>query len=100
MMTMLSDRVQEDVVNETDTDELRAKALISLKKKAELRSHVTVYVVFNSMLIAIWAVTGHHFFWPVFPMLGWGVGLILHAVDVFSRAPTEAQIRREMSRLR
>ena len=87
-------------MQEIDTDELRARALLALKKKAELRSHATVYVVFNSMFIAIWAVTGHHFFWPVFPMLGWGVGLILHAVDVFSHGPTEAQIRREMSRLR
>ena len=87
-------------MQDVQQDELRARALMALKKKAELRSHVTVYTVINGMLIVIWAVTGRHFFWPIFPMLGWGVGLILHAVDVYSHGPTEAQIRRQMDRLR
>jgi len=26
-------------------------------------------------LVAIWALTGHGYFWPVWPMLGWGMGL-------------------------
>jgi hypothetical protein len=86
--------------HEIETDELRTRALMALKKKAEFRSHITVYVVVNAMIIVIWAVTGRHFFWPVFPMLGWGVGLILHGVDVYSHGPTEAQVRREMNKLR
>ena len=26
-----------------------------------------------------WAITGHGFFWPFFPIMGWGIGLGMHA---------------------
>jgi hypothetical protein len=28
------------------------------------------------MLIVIWATTGAGYFWPIWPLLGWGVGLV------------------------
>ena len=53
------------------------------------------------LLIAIWAVTGAGFFWPVFPLLGWGIGLGFNAWDTYGRRPiSEEQIRREAERLR
>ena len=30
----------------------------------------------TSMLIVIWAATGAGYFWPIWPLLGWGVGLM------------------------
>ena len=40
-------------------------------------------------------------FWPVFPMLGWGIGVAANAWDVFVRKPiTDADIDREEQRLR
>ena len=48
----------------------------------------------------IWIVTGAEFFWPVFPLLGWGIGLGFHAGHVPGREPTERQIQREMEHLR
>lgn len=41
--------------------------------------HATCYVLVNGMLVGIWGLTGHHFFWPFFPIAGWGVGLGAHA---------------------
>ena len=32
------------------------------------------------MLVGIWALTGHGFFWPFFPIAGWGIGLGCHAM--------------------
>jgi hypothetical protein len=53
----------------------------------------------NGMLIGIWAVTGAGFFWPIFVILAWGVGLALHAWNVYGVKPiTEAEIRREMGK--
>jgi len=47
------------------------------------------------------AVTGAGFFWPVFPILGWGVGVAANAWDVYGRKPIgEDEIRREADRLR
>jgi hypothetical protein len=78
----------------------RERAIESLKKKAEFRVHLLAYVLVNAFLVAIWAVTGRPFFWPVFPIAGWGIGLVFHAWDAYrAQEPTEGEIRREMDRL-
>lgn len=80
---------------------LREMALERLKKKADFWKHLLVFVLFNGMFALVWAMTGRHFFWPVFPLGIWGIGLITHAVETFGRsAPTEDDILREMDRLR
>jgi len=55
----------------------------------------------NAFLVVIWAVTSAGFFWPVFPILGWGIGLAANAWDVYGReAISEDEIRPEIERLR
>lgn len=89
----------QDVVETRDP--LREAAVDSLKKKAEFRAHLLAYVLVNAFFVAVWVVTGAGFFWPVFPIAGWGIGLVLHAWDTYRKqAPTEQDIRREMDRLR
>jgi hypothetical protein len=41
--------------------------------------HVRAYVAVNVMLVAIWALTGAGYFWPVWPILGWGIGVVADA---------------------
>ena len=55
--------------------ELRKLAVSRLRKKRDFRTHVAIYVIVNAMLVGIWAVTGAGFFWPIFPILGWGIGV-------------------------
>lgn len=82
-------------------EELREQAILQLKKKRDFRSHVFIYVVVNAMLVVIWAVTGSGFFWPIFPLLGWGIGVAANAWDVYGRKPlSEDEIQREAERLR
>jgi hypothetical protein len=81
-------------------DELREQAILQLKKKRDFRTHIFIYVLVNLMLVVIWAVTGAGFFWPVFPIIGWGIGVAANAWDVYARKPiTEDEIRRETERL-
>ncbi len=55
----------------------------------------------NGSLVVIWAVTGAGFFWPVLPIVAWGIGVAAAAWDATSPdAPTEPEIHREMDRLR
>ena len=82
-----------------DTD-LRARALERLKKKRDFKLHLAMYVMFNSLLILVWVLTATGFFWPVFPLAGWGIGIVAHAWDAYGREPSEAQIRREIDHLR
>jgi hypothetical protein len=40
------------------------------------RSHQRAYVGVCLMLVAIWALTGAGYFWPIWPILGWGIGVL------------------------
>ncbi len=43
--------------------------------------------------------TGRGYFWPIWVMAGWGVGLVMHGYDVYFRRPiTDADIDAEMRR--
>jgi hypothetical protein len=82
-------------------EELREQAILQLKKKRDFRTHLFIYVLVNAMLIVIWAATGAGFFWPVFVIFGWGIGVAANAWDVYARKPiSEDEIRRETERLR
>jgi hypothetical protein len=81
--------------------ELREQAIQRLKKKRDFRGHVFMYAAVNALLVVIWAVTNSGFFWPIFPILGWGIGVAANAYDVYGRKPiSEDEIRREADRLR
>ncbi|GLH94943.1 DUF1707 domain-containing protein [Phytohabitans aurantiacus] len=49
-------------------------------------AHVASYVGGSLLMIGIWAAvglgTGAWYFWPVWPILGWGVGLLGHVIPV------------------
>ncbi|WP_298460768.1 2TM domain-containing protein [uncultured Cellulomonas sp.] len=83
-----------------DADELRARAVRRLQARRDLAAHVVAYVLVNVTLVVIWWMVGAGFFWPVFPILGWGIGLVFHAWDVLSPGPSEARIEAEMESLR
>src|SRR5689334_10021265 len=82
-------------------DELHARAVSPLKKKRDFAAHVLIYTMVNGFFVIIWAVTSSGFFWPVFPMVGWGIGLVMNAWDVWRGSEfSDAQVRREMARLK
>ncbi len=77
----------------------REAAIKRLKDKSDFGKHLVTYLVINGMMIGIWALTDRGYFWPVWVMGGWGVGLVLHAwTTFFSRPISEADIQREMAR--
>jgi len=90
-----------DVMPLGDEQALRDQAVARLRKKRDFKTHLVIYVAVNAMLIVIWAVTSDGFFWPIFPLLGWGIGVVANAWDVYGRKPFgEDEIRRESERLR
>ena len=83
----------------TDDSERRAAAIRRLKAKRGFQIHAAVFVIINVLLVAIWASTGGGYFWPIWPFLGWGIGLAFHGWSVYFRAPiSEDDIRREMEK--
>ncbi|BCB86152.1 DUF1707 domain-containing protein [Phytohabitans suffuscus] len=65
-----------------------------------MRAHAAAYVLGSLLMLGIWAAvglgSGSWYFWPVWPILGWGVGLLGHVIPV--RAVLEAQSRRPLRR--
>jgi len=90
-------------MSETGTEPgLREKAAERLKKRRDFYAHLAVYVMVNGFLVVMWAtMLGGGFFWPVFPIFGWGIGLVMHAWDVFLNSEiSDADIDREVARMR
>lgn len=83
-----------------DERELRQRAVRRLEAKRGLTAHALAYVMVNLLLVAIWSTTSRGFFWPVFPIFGWGIGLAFNAWDVLWPAPGPQQVEAEMERLR
>lgn len=62
--------------------------------------HATVYLIVNAGLIALSVAGGRH--WALFPLLGWGVGLLMHGISVWllpGSGMMERMVRRERDRL-
>jgi hypothetical protein len=85
----------------TREDEMRAEAIKRLKKRRDFHGHVLIYLMVNTFLVVIWAVTmPGGFFWPVFPIVGWGIAVVMNAWDVyFAQDFGEEDISREIERL-
>ena len=79
----------------TEREDVRRR----LQAKREFASHLVAYVVVNSFLVVVWAVTGGGYFWPAWVIAVWGAGLLMHGWDVFLRRPvTEADVDAELRR--
>ena len=90
----------DQLLTEVDSS-LRDRAVKRLKKRRDLQGHLLVYALVNSLLIVIWFMTGANgFFWPIFPIAFWGIGVVMNVWDVYrGEGFTDEQIDREMARL-
>ncbi len=55
------------------------------KARADFKIHLTVYLIINSGLWALWLVTGgvNSYPWPIWPSIGWGAGLVANYFSVY-----------------
>jgi hypothetical protein len=85
----------------TPEDELRRRAIAILKKRRDFRAHLLIYVLMNGAFATIWALaTPDAFFWPVFPLVFWGIGVVMNGWDAYvANDFSEEKIKREMRRL-
>jgi predicted membrane channel-forming protein YqfA (hemolysin III family) len=83
------------------SNDVRTVARKRLEERRGFAPHLIIYVLINAGLVAIWATTAPDaFFWPVFPLVFWGAGVVMHAWNAFfSRPITESDVDREVERL-
>ena len=90
----------------TTPEERREAAIQRIKAKHDFKVHLMIYLIINTMLVLIWAFTSggasgaRGFFWPMFPIFGWGIGVSINGYVAYKgNYYTEAQIEREMRNL-
>jgi hypothetical protein len=89
-----------DPTRTADDAQLRERAVKRLKARAGFWTHLVIYLAVNAFLVVVWTLTGADFFWPVFPMVGWGIAVVMNAWGAFGPDPvTEERIRREIDRM-
>lgn len=64
-------------------EEIYQLARKRVEEKKALLVHAIVYVVVNAVLIVIWASTSPGYPWFLWPLGGWGIGLVFHFLGVF-----------------
>ncbi len=78
-----------EIKNKNNNDESAVKPrrnllIAILTNKVLFSIHLFLYLAVMALLIVVWAVTlslvNVSFFWPLFPMLGWGIGIGIHAI--------------------
>ena len=47
------------------------------------QAHASIIVLVNLFLVAIWAASGMGYFWPIWPFLGWGLGVGIHGAVTY-----------------
>jgi hypothetical protein len=91
---------------DSTTERRRELAIKRLKAKSDFKKQLLAYVAVNTMLTVIWAFTSagqpwpRSIFWPIFPIVGWGAGLVIHGYAIYrGNSYTEEKIQREMTKL-
>lgn len=77
------------------------------RKKVEAKIgfyiHAGIFVAVNALLVVINLTTSKEELWFLYPLVGWGIGLLLHAFLVYYGSPTtdwkKSMIEKEMDRL-
>ena len=53
------------------------------EKKLDFRRHLRTYLVMCVFFISINTLTFHGVIWAVWPILGWGIGIVLQALSLY-----------------
>ncbi|MBK8494023.1 MAG: 2TM domain-containing protein [Chitinophagaceae bacterium] len=81
------------------------------QKRAGFKTHALTYVIMNSFFWIVWyfsSINRHadfdpfnwnHIPWPVWPMLGWGIGLAFHFAGAYI-FPKANSVEREYEKLK
>ena len=85
----------------TSNEDSRRHAISRLSRKRAYRHQVINYLWVNGLLIVVWSLTGFGFFWPIYPLFGWGIALLIQGWKITHprrHSFSEEEINREMER--
>ncbi|MFN9616840.1 MAG: 2TM domain-containing protein [Dolichospermum sp.] len=54
------------------------------QQRKEFKSHLFAFMAINGFLVLLNLGVSPGYFWAIYPMLGWGLGLLLHGIKVYT----------------
>jgi hypothetical protein len=85
-----------------NNQEVYERAKKRVEAKVGFYRHLTIYIAVCALLIIINFSTSTEYIWFIWPLMGWGFAVLLHALKVFAfpgeSDVTERMIEKEMER--
>lgn len=84
----LDDLVADLPVGRLRHNDPRRRAAQITAARLSVRIHVAAYLAGALLMLGIWLAvglgSGGWYFWPVWPILGWGIGVISHVIPIMA----------------
>ncbi len=93
------------MATEMSEKELYEAARKRVEEKKGFFIHLATYIIINVMLVFIWAFpSGGGYPWFIWPLGGWGIGILFHFLGVFvftkQTGWEKREIEKEMEKMR
>ncbi|MBX8688962.1 DUF1707 domain-containing protein [Mycobacterium sp. 20091114027_K0903767] len=75
-------------VNHLRRHDPRRRAAQQRAARLSVRIHLAAYLAGSLLMLGIWLAVGlgggGWYFWPVWPIMGWGIGVVSHAIPIWA----------------
>ena len=76
-------QMENGMTQETEIEKTELRAIEQVRDIKGFYSHAIKYIVVITLLFIINLATDRNYIWAWWPMLGWGLGLLSHGLNVF-----------------
>ena len=84
-------------MNEQEIKYLKAKERVTVLRG--FYGHLSVYVIVNLGLFLINMIASPETLWFIWPLMGWGIAIVVHAVRVFVERPGSSWEEKKIAEL-
>lgn len=64
--------------------EVKKEKMSHTQQRKEFKSHLFAFMAINGFLVLLNLVVSPGYFWAIYPILGWSLGLLLHGIKVYT----------------
>lgn len=67
----------------TKNIEVKQEQISNSQQRKGFQSHLFIFIAINAFLVILNLLVSPGYFWAIYPILGWGLGLLLHGIKVY-----------------